>query len=386
MPMHGRHSPAYVLSGLLALCAGTAACGTLASPPGSGENLPSSGVGPFRPLARSEMPPFAAPPFVLDDSGSQFREPSVVAANGDGNGPGAGEPAVLLYAVARVGGRDVIVRTRAGDARSFYGSAADNETGAHPAHSPAVVLAPDGAWEGGDLSGPSALRVGSRVWLYYAGAGGIGLATSDDGLTFVKTGQPVLGPDARVAWETTPPHAPSVARMPDGSWRMFYGAGRSIGEAASTDGVAWTRIDAQPQTSELDPVLSTGASFDSGQVDDPVVLPRVTPAGRLQVRMLYTGYDAPPGGGSQSAPRSSAIGFAARYGEAGPFARQAVPVYSAGAHDAAPAWFEYARGSILYVQQDETALDPSNPYTAIAAGVAPESTQLSAAGPFSSMP
>jgi hypothetical protein len=358
------------------------ACGTLASRPGSGENLPSSGVGPFRPLARNEMPPFAAPPFVLDDNSSQFREPSVVAADGEGSG----DTDVLLYAVAQISGRDVIVRTRAGDARSFYGSAADNETGAHPAHSPAVVLVPVAAWEGADLSGPSALRVRSGVWLYYAGAGGIGLAKSDDGLTFVKMGQPVLGPDARVAWETAPPRAPSVARMPDGSWRMFYAAGRSIGEASSSDGVAWTRVDAQPETAETDPVLSPGGSFDSGQVDDPEVLPRVTPGGRLQVRMLYTGYDAPPGAGSKGASRNSVVGFAARYGDSGPFLRQETPVYSAGVHAAAPALFEYGGGSILYVQEDETALDPAHPYPAIAAGVAPESVALPPAGPFAAMP
>jgi hypothetical protein len=372
----------------LVVWSGAAACGTLASPPGSGGNLPSSGVGPFRPLARAEMPPFAPSPFVLDGSDARYREPSVVSAVAGGGGDVASGIAVLLFAVARVSGHDVIVRTRADDARSFYGTAADNETGAHAAHSPAVVLAADRAWEGVDLAGPSALRVGSRIWLYYAGAGGIGLATSDDGLAFAKTGPPVLGPDARVAWETTPPHAPSVAPMPDGSWRMFYGAGRSIGEAASADGVAWTRVDADPRTAAMDPVLSPGASFDAGQVDDPVVLPRLTPAGRLQVRVLYTGYDAPPGGaggGSVSPARTSAVGFAARFGEAGPLERQPLPVYLVGAHEAAPALFEFAGGTILYVQQDETA-DPSNPYPAIAAAVAPESSTLGAAGPFPATP
>jgi hypothetical protein len=293
---------------------------------------------------------------------------------------------VLLYAVARVGGHDVIVRTRADDARSFFGSAADNETAAHPAHSPAVVLVADRAWEGADIGGPSALRVGSGVWLYYAGAGGIGLARSSDGLTFVKTGPPVLGPDARVAWERTAPRAPSVARMPDGSWRMFYAAGQSIGEAASADGVAWARVDADPQTAAMDPVLSPGASFDAGQVDDPGVLPRVTPAGRLEVRVLYTGYDARPNAGSPGAARTSAIGFAARYGDAGPLVRQPVPVYAVGAHEAAPALFEYAGGAILYVQQDETAVDPSHPYPAIAAAVAPVSVTLPTAGPFAPSP
>jgi hypothetical protein len=346
-------------------------CGTLGSPPATGENLPSSGVGPFRPLAADELPSSAAPPFVLDDPAAPYREPSVVSSSDDGS-----SLAVVLFAVARVGGRDVIVRTSAPDARSFYGGAADNETGSHPRHAPAVVLAADRAWEGADLAGPSAVRVGAQLWLYYAGAGGIGLAVSDDGLAFTKMGvAPVLGPDASADWETTPPHAPSVALVPDGSWLMLYGAGSSIGEATSADGKSWTRVDGGP-------VLAPGEGFDAGQVDDPVVLPRVTPAGRLQIRVLYTGYDAPPGAPS----RGSAIGFAARYGNSGPLSRQAVPVYGGSAHEAAPALFEPAIGSVLYAQQDETSLDPTKPYAAIAAAFAPQGETLPAAGAFATSP
>jgi hypothetical protein len=170
--------------------------------------------------------------------------------------------------------------------------------------------------------------------------------------------------------------------MPDGSWRMFYGAGAAIGEARSDDGLSWTRVDGDPRTTAIDPVLSPGSSFDRGQVDDPVVLPRVTAAGRLQVRVLYTGYDTPPGTPS----RGSSIGFAARYGDAGPLSRQATPVYAVGLHEAAPALFEYAAESLLYVHQDETAQDRANPYVAIAAAVAPETSTPSALGAFPAAP
>jgi hypothetical protein len=205
---------------------------------------------------------------------------------------------------------------------------------------------------------------------------------SDDGLTFTKEDAPVLARDASVAWETTAPHAPSVARMPDGSWHMFYGAGDAIGEATSDDGVGWMRADADPRTPASDPVLSPGPSFDSGQVDHPVALPRVTAAGRVQLRVLYTGYDAQPG----SASRGSSIGFAARFGDAGPLVRQPVPVYAPGAHEAAPALFEFAGGSFLYVQQDETAQDRANPYPSIAAAVAPTSVTLPALTAFPPAP
>jgi hypothetical protein len=156
---------------------------------------------------------------------------------------------------------------------------------------------------------------------------------------------------------------------------MFYGAGLSIGEATSADGKSWTRLGPGP-------VLAPGEGFDAGQVDDPLVLPRVTPAGRLQVRVLYTGYDAPPGATS----RASAVGFAARYEDSGPLSRQTAPVYGGSKHEAAPALLESAIGSILYAQQDETSLDPASPYAAIAAAFAPESGTLPAPGAFATYP
>jgi hypothetical protein len=109
-------------------------CGTLASTGASDEGLPSAGVGPFRPLVGDELPAFAAAPFVLDDPVARYREPSVLAA---GDAPGG---AVWLFAVARIGGRDGIARTRADDGRAFYGDVADNVSAAHPRHDPVTVL------------------------------------------------------------------------------------------------------------------------------------------------------------------------------------------------------------------------------------------------------
>jgi hypothetical protein len=232
------------------------------------------------------------------------------------------------------------------------------------------------------------------VWLYYAAAGGIGLARSTDGLTFVKAGSPVLAAAPGIGWESTAPRAPSVALLPDGSWRMFYGAGSAIGEARSNDGSTWERVDADPSTPALDAVLAPSAvgessllpgesaPFDAGQVDDPMVAVRTTAAGRLQLRVLYTGYDAPLG----APTRSSAIGFAARYGGSGPLTRQPIPVYSVGRHEAAPALFEYGGGSMLYVEEDETSQDRAHPYPAIAAACAPTTATLAPQLPFPTGP
>jgi hypothetical protein len=365
-------------------------CGTLGSPGSEGGDLPSAGVGPFRPLTAGELPPFAVAPFVLEDRAARYREPCVVAASDD-----TASPAALLYAVARVNGRDVIVRSRAADGRSFYGGAADNQTGSHPPHFPAVVLAADRPWEGDDLGGPGALRVHGEVWLYYAAADGIGLAKSSDGLSFTKTGGPVLAAEGGAGWEVTPPRAPSVAVLPDGSWRMFYGAGGSIGEARSDDGMTWTRVDGDPSTEAIDPVLAPrprvdvaslppGAAppFDEASVDDPFVSWRITPAGRLHVRVLYTGY-APAVGAARP---DSAIGEAARYGDSGALRRGNAPVYAVSLHEAAPALFVSGGGSMLYVHEDDGVQDRAGSYPAIAAAVAPVDVTLPAAAPFPPAP
>jgi hypothetical protein len=331
-----------------------------------------------------ELTPKALVPYVFTNQTADYREPCVVGTSSD---PSSTE--VWMYAVGHVGGVDVIVRTRADDARSFYGDLSDNGTGAPP--TPPVVLQASESWEGGstgDLAGPSALMVDGQLWLYYAAAGGIGLAQSSDGLSFTKVSGPVLAVDSSAAWETTTPHAPSVAVFPDGSWHMMYGAGVSIGEATSADGMTWTRVDGNPifpPSPTVDPsTLPVGVlpPFDEGQVDDPMLAPQTTADGRLQVRVLYTGYGAAPG----TAGRASAIGFAARYGDSGPLSSQADPVYTVSLHEKAPAFFEWSGGSLLYVSEDDGSLSTSMPFPAIAAGYAPATGMLPAPAPFPTTP
>lgn len=354
----------------------SSACATLGSIGEGDRDLPSSGVGPFRKLTGKEI--LGVAPFVLNDTLGQYREPAALALDRSG--------AVALFLVARAVKKDVIVRTRATDARSFYGAPLD--TG----HVPAVALAADAPWEGADLSGPSPLRVNGEIWLYYAAAGGIGLARSTDGYAFKKLDTPVLAADPNLDQGRTPT-APSVAILPDGRFRMLFAWGASIAEAASTDGITWVRVDADPSTPAIDPVLSPSTPvspeslapgekppFDTGQVTDPVLLPRVTAAGRLQIRVLYTGYDTPPG----TAVRQSAIGFAARYGDEGSLQRNALPVLSLGKHERGPAFFEWDGGAMLYVAID--TVDGTLTYPAIAAAFAPPTMTLDMPSSFADGP
>ena len=361
---------------LLFLATLSSACATLDSAGEGDRDLPSSGVGPFRKLTGKEI--FGVAPFVLNDTLGQYREPAALALDRSGG--------VALFLVARVAKKDVIVRTRAKDARSFYGAPLD--TG----HAPVVALVADATWEGPDLSGPSPLRVGSEIWLYYAAAGGIGLARSTDGYAFTKLAAPVVATDLGLDQGRTPA-APSVAILPDGRFRMLFAWGASIAEAASKDGITWARVDADPSTPDIDPVLTPSAPvpsdtlapgqkppFDTGQVTDPVLLPRVTAAGRWQIRVLYTGYDTPPG----AAARTSAIGFAARYGSDGPLERNALPVLSLGKHERGPAFFEWDGGAMLYVAID--TVDGALTYPAIAAAFAPATQTLDMPSSFADGP
>jgi hypothetical protein len=363
-----------------------AGCATIGSPTGGNTGLPSADVGPFRALAKTEV--LGVAPFVLDGDGLPYREPSVLAV--DPTDPSSSNVYLFVVASMTVGTstHTVLVRTRADDARSFYGNALDDMNGTT---TPARVLSASLGWEGEDLAGPSALYVGLKVFLYYAAAGGIGLAQSSDGLHFVKVSSPVLTADPAATWETTTPSAPSVAILPDGTFDMMYSAGTSIGEATSTDGLHFTRVDADPTTPALDPVLSplpgpevtasdaggdggTSGPFDTGQVSDPCIVPAITPAGRLDVRVLYTGYDGPP----SAASRRSAIGLAARYGTSGPLVRQPNVVFSLDAHEAAPSYFAWSLGEMLYVHANSGGGLGSTPYPAIAAGFAPAEVMLAA--------
>ncbi|HEY2517734.1 MAG TPA: hypothetical protein VGI39_42990 [Polyangiaceae bacterium] len=355
---------------LLALLA--AACATLGTESAGDQNLPTSNMGPFRALLKSED--LIAAPYVLDSELAHYREPAPLALDSN---PASLQVALYAVAIDRTGGalRDAIVRTRADDARSFYGASLSSDG------QPEVVLRADQVWEGAGVHSPSLVRIGGQVLLFYAADGGIGLALSKDGVAFQKVPAPVFQRDPTVGWETSTPTGPSVVALDDGLLHLFYAAGVSIGEATSNDGGAtWTRLDGDPSTPALDPILEPSAftpsspdaatPFDIGQVADPCVAPRLTPGGRVQVRVLYTGYDAPPDAPS----RSSAIGFAARYGDQGPLERAVSEVYAVGKHEAAPGYFEWSPGAgapaaaMLYVQEDEAS---SPAYPAIAAAVTP---------------
>ncbi len=139
------------------------------------------------------------------------------------------------------------------------------------------VLSPtQSSWDDFKIRAPSVIKVGATYIMYYEGedAAGhkrqIGRATSNDGVTWVKTGaNPVLTPGAAGSWDALEVRYPSV-HFDGTTYRLWYwgwngtDAAAKIGLATSSDGITWTR--------HASPVL--GAAYGgSGYIPGSVLKP-----------------------------------------------------------------------------------------------------------------
>lgn len=301
---------------LAAATIGLAACATIPEPGGGGENLPSAVAGPFRALVAGEIGNLRVAPNALDNE-VFARDPSVVDLDGD--------PSTLAVAgyfgaaVAQGGTKPVaadptraILRFGAIDGRSFDRAAE-------------VVLEPTEAWEGGVLGQPSAILHDGETWLYYAAAGGIGLAKSGDGHAFTRVAGPILGPAAG-GWEGSGiPASPGVVRLLDGSFRLFYEVTiakdeQVIGEASSPDGVTWTRIGTGPALAPSAPRTGEDQPYDDASVGSPFPVLATSGDGRAVLRVYH---------GARDHLGTAVIGLAARYLDApsAPLERATAPVF-----------------------------------------------------------
>jgi hypothetical protein len=350
------------LASLVAL----AGCATLPQPAGDDQNQPSAGAGPYRALIDGELGSSRVAPDGLDDSRDYGRDIAVLDADGDPSTLG-----VVAYVAAGVSmnGMDPtpttptrsIARYTALDGRTF-------------AFASSVVLTPDAPWEGSVLASPAAVRVGGEIFLYYAAAGGIGLAKSPDGNAFTKVPGPVLGPAAG-GWEQgAAPASPGVVVLPDGSLRMFYevstGSGAtastSIGEAESADGVSWTRLGDGPALSPGAPGDGGGDTWDTASVGSPFPQLAVSAAGRTILQLLY---------GARDATGTLTIALAARYGTDGPLVRSVSPVFGTGTTLAPrePCAVAFGGFALLYVTQSSSSTDT---HPVVAVGVTPATAVL----------
>lgn len=138
-----------------------------------------------------------------------------------------------------------------------------------PEKAPVLVPGSAGEWDDSQVSGPHVLRVPQGYAMYYtgsdaAGRARIGLATSADGVTWLKhndpstlsapyaESDPVFSAGGDGQWDRAFVHQPRVFLTPAG-WTMVYRAQATndsptmaLGLATSPDGFRWARAASNP--------------------------------------------------------------------------------------------------------------------------------------------
>jgi len=169
--------------------------------------------------------------------------------------------------------------------RVGYATSPDGITWTKYPGNPVVDVGAIGDWDASRVSNPTVAKVGSTYHMWFSSsispAGGIGHATSLDGINWSKDGGNPIIPGGRTTWDDTL-FAPFV--LFDGSmFQMWYTGCNSaqdicqIDYARSVDGSTWSKRGV---------VLTMGSSgdFDSGLAGYPTVM-----MGTPYFRMWYTG-------------------------------------------------------------------------------------------------
>lgn len=168
------------------------------------------------------------------------------------------------------------------NARGSIGRAtAPAPTGPWTADPDYLLTADSGRWDSLAVRSPHVIRTDGGYFMYYTGAGpavtelSIGLATSEDGLSWSKyddpgttaspydKSDPILTPGESGSWDSRRVEHARVHQTPTG-WVMFYratstGPGVSgVGYATSEDGIHWTKEQDQPVIGAAD-VVAWGA-------------------------------------------------------------------------------------------------------------------------------
>jgi predicted GH43/DUF377 family glycosyl hydrolase len=153
-----------------------------------------------------------------------------------------------------------------------YATSPDGITWTKFAGNPVVTPGASGAWDEQSVCEPNVVHVGDTYYMYYSrcsGAGGIGLATSADGVTWSKyAGNPVIAVGA--GWDSLQVDWGGVYH--DGQqFHMWYlghadaASAFSIGYASSSDGKTWVKSNANPVLTPPSPlIVSTDFAVNKG--------------------------------------------------------------------------------------------------------------------------
>ena len=154
-----------------------------------------------------------------------------------------------------------------------------------------VMTADAGTWEESNIQSQIVLREDGQYKMWYAGwrgsdPGGIGYATSPDGIHWTKFNDNPILDIGDSAWDAGGPASLCVLPVPGGGYKMWYAAydagfdSTAIGYATSADGINWQRDTLN------NPVLKPGLKGDWDH--DEIRLPRVVSMDSSYY-MYYTG-------------------------------------------------------------------------------------------------
>jgi len=179
------------------------------------------------------------------------------------------EPAILyedgVYNLLYAGGRDVPYPKPL-----YIGLATSNDgiTFTKYVGNPILSPGPAGEWDDGFVVDPYVVKVGATYFVYYGGFGtgpqGLGLATGSKLTELTKYGR-ILDLGSPGAWDDYEISCGAVLYL-NGLWRLYYygspdGTKYEVGLALSTDGYHWSKY-------KNNPILEVG---ESGQWDDTEV-------------------------------------------------------------------------------------------------------------------
>ncbi|GMQ97857.1 MAG: hypothetical protein BMS9Abin17_0360 [Acidimicrobiia bacterium] len=159
-----------------------------------------------------------------------------------------------------------------------------------------------GSWDSNGVLNPSVVFTGDRWMMFYTGfpskedrdgtasnftSSALGLATSDDGISWTKLGDPVFTGDASVGWEEGSISRTEVLFVDD-QFVLLYAAraGGTRGVATSPNGVVWARSEANPILTTLDTPRPTIYSTSMYQGDAGIRL-YVSSGGEYTTSAVY---------------------------------------------------------------------------------------------------
>ena len=162
-----------------------------------------------------------------------------------------------------------------------YAESADGLNWTKYAGNPVLTPGQTGDWDADSICEPVVVKVGAQYDMFYSrctGSGGIGLATSSDGKSWTKyVGNPVLSVSADPnAWDSQQIDWGGVYYDGQRFFMWYPGkkstdtGGFSVGLAASTDGMNWTRSPNNPVMTP--PAMPLGKGDDLGLENSPRIL------------------------------------------------------------------------------------------------------------------